>query len=417
MIPPTTSRDSAVRPTAAHTLISGAALTFAAAAAGPLVAGQLVLLGKPFGGVLGVPAGVVGYLGLTALAVGCVTAASAVGRALSVPQSAGAAVVAGSALIAAGFASGVWTFTVALVVAAALTGPLLISTRALGWPDPVASTWWQVAMVAGFAVAAATAALCQGVPGAALAGAGVAVAAGGGIAGSRSVPFCRAPRELRDRAPTLAVRAGLDNDDRRGPRSPRRGPSPRFRDGLSRPGRLAYAAIGFAVGGTVLPALHLLLFRWSMLGRDQALLMLSVTVVAATVMALPGPAASAVPSLLILAAGGPILVATAPGPLTATIGLAVTVAASARAARGLDLAAGPTAAPPDDPGGGTAGVTSLLVTVAAVAGFGVVSALGEFAGAGTSLTLLALPILAAALYYSRAAGQARADRPLEGGAA
>ncbi|MFD3459903.1 hypothetical protein ACFWVM_09360 [Nocardia fluminea] len=147
------------------------------------------------------------------------------------------------------------------------------------------------------------------------------------------------------------------------------------------------------------------------------MLMLSVTVVAATVMALPGPAASAVPSLLILAAGGPILVATAPGPLTATIGLAVTVAASARAARGLDLAAGPTAAPPDDPGGGTAGVTSLLVTVGAVAGFGVVSVLGEFAGAGTSLTLLALPILAAALYYSRAAGQARADRPLEGGAA
>ena len=116
-----------------------------------------------------------------------------------------------------------------------------------------------------------------------------------------------------------------------------------------------------------------------------------------------------------MAAGGTLLVATAPNRSMLTIGLAVTLAAAARAARGLDALVLARARPhrhdsvalPDPRVGG---VTALIAAVAGGAGLGAVVLVGHLWGTGTGLTVLVPPVAAAAVLCCR-----RMSRPAVAG--
>jgi len=132
-------------------------------------------------------------------------------------------------------------------------------------------------------------------------------------------------------------------------------------------------------------------------GRAEWLL--AAALPAAVLVALPARTTAALPLLLVLTAGGPVLVATAPGPATVAVGLALTLAAAGRSVATLDTLLAP---------GGRRPAASALSAVVAVAsglvGLGLVALLGAVVGVGSGLTLLALPVMAAAL------GTIRLDR-------
>ncbi|MCP9624891.1 hypothetical protein FOH10_15900 [Nocardia otitidiscaviarum] len=404
-----------------------AALVLAGAWAGPVAGGQLVLLSKPFGGVVGVPGAAVGYIAITALVTGSVAAAVAVWRRLSPSWAAGVGIVAGLAFIVAGMVTGPVPFVAAMLVASAACGPLIAIGRVVVWRQPRALAGWQVAMTVGVAVAAGTSAIWIETPGTALIVAGIAVglhsvlalgvthaaeepipisadadagadAGAGARAGADADADARADADADARADAGAdARAGGDGSDA-GVGSGAgvgagAGASVSIRSLL-----FGYATAGFVLGGTVLPALHLLLFRWEAFGADQVGLLLLAAVPAGVAVALPGPQVGAVPVLLILAAGGPVLVATAPGTAGAAVGIAVTLAAATRAARGLDRTAATVPGHPWLPI-----LTLLAVLAAGVLGLGAVTLLDARFGTGTALTALALPVLIAAALYARSA--------------
>ncbi|WP_280355810.1 hypothetical protein [Nocardia otitidiscaviarum] len=375
-----------------------AALVLAGAWAGPVAGGQLVLLSKPFGGVVGVPGAAVGYIAVTALVTGSVAAAVAVWRRLSPCWVAGAGIVAGLAFIVAGMVTGPVPFVAALLVASAACGPLIAIGRVVVWRQPRALAGWQVAMTVGVAVAAGTSAIWIEKPGTALIVAGIAV----GLHSVLALGVTRAAEEPIPIGAGAGASAGGGSDGSSGGRaSAGAGVGVGADAGVSVSIRLllfGYAIAGFVLGGTVLPALHLLLFRWEAFGADQVGLLLLAAVPAGIAVALPGPHVGAVPVLLILAAGGPVLVATAPGTAGAAIGIAVTLAAAARAARGLDRTAATV------PGHLWLPVLTLLVVLAAgVLGLGAVTLLDARFGTGTALTALALPVLTAAALFARSA--------------
>ncbi|WP_306355784.1 MULTISPECIES: hypothetical protein [unclassified Nocardia] len=381
-----------------------AALVLAGVWAGPVAGGQLVLLSKPFGGVVGVPGAAVGYIAITALVTGSVAAAVAVWRRLPPSWAAGAGIVAGLAFIVAGMVTGPVPFVAALLVASAACGPLIALGRVMVWRQSRALAGWQVAMTVGVAVAAGTSAIWIETPGTALIVAGIAV-------GLHSVLALGVTHAAEEPVPISADAdadagggggGGGGSDGGSGGRaSAGVGAGVGTGAGASVSIRLllfGYATAGFVLGGTVLPALHLLLFRWEAFGADQVGLLLLAAVPAGIAVALPGPHVGAVPVLLILAAGGPVLVATAPGTAGAAIGIAVTLAAAARAARGLDRTAATVSEHPWLP------VLTLLVVLAAgVLGLGAVTLLDASFGTGTALTALALPVLIAAALYARSA--------------
>ncbi|MFF2555300.1 hypothetical protein ACFVUS_30145 [Nocardia sp. NPDC058058] len=339
-----------------------AALSASGVLAGPIAGGQLVLLSKPLGGVLGIPGAVVGYIALTVLTVGGVTALFAVRRQVPSPVAGACALVAGAGFAVAGWVSAPWQFVVAVLVAGAAAGPLVVTGRALAFDSPGALTRWQIAMVAGVTVTAGMASLCYERPGLGLAGAGAALTVLG-------LGIVLAKHGVTPPGSLIVARGSI-----------------------SRRYLLGYAVAGWIVGGTVLPALHVLLFRWNALGAEQTNLLLLASVPAIAALMLPGPRIGAVVPLLILAAGGPVLVATAPGRVTLTIGLGVALAAAARAARGLDLAVRAEAARSHR----MAALTALTVVIAGAGGLATVTALGEILGTGSGLTVLAIPALALA---------------------
>ncbi|WP_067701446.1 hypothetical protein [Nocardia jejuensis] len=364
---------------------------------GPTAGGQLALLTKPFGGVLGLPGEVVGYIALTMLVLGCASAAATTRLRVSSRGAGWCTVVAGAALVAAGTVSSTWGFTITLLSAGVAAGPVVVRGRARVLGSRAASlTVWHVCCAAGFAGAAGLAALCASTPGSGVLGTGVVTVLCGALmlaapadsaAGTRPTRY--SPSPARDSAASSA--------------------SPHSVRSLL-PG---YAAVGLTLGGVVLPALHLLLFRWNALGAEQAVLLLATTLPALVVLALPGPNADALAVLLVLAAGGALLVATAPGRVTLTIGLGLTLAASARAARGLDLVLA------ERHRGDGAAATAISMVLAGLAGLGLVTVLAGPAGVGTGVTLLALPALLVALYCGsrRLAPRSALPAPiLEGGA-
>lgn len=374
--------------------IGRGALIAAGAWAGPVAGGQLILLAKPLGGVLGVPGAVVGYIALTALVIGCATGALAAWRAPSPRVSGGGAMVGGAAFAVAGMVTGPVLFVAATLIAAAACGPLIVTARTFAWRNRVALNGWHVAQAVGVVLAAGTAAWSEGSPGTALVVTGIVLVVLG-MVGLWAEPSA-APRDST--APT-------DHAERRRV-------------------LLGYAVVGLVLGGTVLPTLHLLLFRWNALADEQATLLMFAAIPAVLAVALPGPRADAIPVLALLVAGGPVLVATAPGTETAAIGLAVTLTAAARAGRGLDLvAAGDRvrrrdAAPSTTSGARsrTPGPITTLATavVAAGAGLALVSLGDELFGTATALTLLAFPVGVAARYAGRAALTSAVRSPVAG---
>lgn len=368
-------------------MVGRAAMLAAAASAGPIAGGQLALLAKPFGGALGVPGAVVGYLALTALLLGTVTGAVCVRFALSARGVGVCAVTAGAALAAAGVTTAPMPFTVAILLAAAASGPLLVTARTRCCSHRSWLTAWHLALAAGLAAAAAIAAATARNPGAGLLVAGIATAVGGLLS------------SILEPAPAQRDSAATANETETPPGSATgrgSGSATASAEGTADAMVLGYVSLGVLVGGTVLPTLHLLLFRWDALTADQAALLLWAALPAAVAVALPGPRPAAIPILLLLAAGGPILAATAPGRATAAAGLGLTLAAAARVANGLDTLY------LDRIGRiGSAAATFGLMTVAGVAGLFAVTVCGRLFGTGTALTLLAVPIALAAACYSR----------------
>ncbi|NNH68467.1 hypothetical protein HLB23_00965 [Nocardia uniformis] len=380
-----------------------AALVLAGALTGPVAGGQLILLSKPFGGVVGIPGTAAVYIALTGLVVGCATGLLTLRHPLSARAAGCCAVVAGGAFAVAGLVSTLWLFVAVIVLACAAAGPLIVAARVFAFRQRALLTGGHIVTAVCVAGAAGAASLWFETPGAALVVVGLAAALLGGVAILAKAPV---PHEESNDGSGAVPRRFL----------------------------VGYATVGLLLGGTVLPALHLLLFRWNAFGAEQTDLLLLAALPAVLVVAIPGPDASAVAPLLILAAGGPVLVATAPGQATVVIGLAVTLAAAARAARGLDLAlrARDAGTEHHDAGGRpavgaggaqsdrAAAITALTVTLGGLGGLGLVVALGELFGTGTGLTALAIPALAAALLSgpripTPSAGSAVATPAFEGG--
>ncbi|WP_191093890.1 hypothetical protein [Nocardia colli] len=328
-----------------------------------MAGGQLVLLGKPLGGVIGVPGAVVGYVVLTAAVLGVLVAACWLWRLrLSAGMAGAGAVLAGFAVLVAGVADSAVVFTVAVLLAGAAAGPLLAAGRALafdlGRRGPVCV---HAAAMVGVAVAAWLAGRYYANPGGALIIAGALTSALGLITG------------------LLARRgAGVLPPGRRAA----------IGAGAALPG---YLAAGIAIGGVTLPALHLLLFRWNEFGPEQCLWLSVAAAPAVVAIVLPGRRPDAVPVLLILAAGGMVLVATAPGPVTLTIGLALALSAGARAVTALDEGVCLRFARTDRTA--VAGVTAAVAVLSGMAALGVVDLLGRLIGPGSALTVSALCVL------------------------
>ncbi|MBF6331173.1 hypothetical protein [Nocardia transvalensis] len=355
--------------------VSGWAAVLAGVAAGPMAGSVLVLLTKPLAGEFGVPSPVMRYVMLAALVVGCVGVAACLRlpRGISRLASGTCVVVAGAGLAIAGAMPDVWSFTSGVLIAGAAAGPLWVAGRAL------------VAVRAG-GVGAWYAAVAVGA-------AGGALAAGAWAQKPRTALIVIACAVLV--AGVVSVSAGV-----RGvhswtvPRHSRPGPA-----GLPRPMLLGYVGAGLALGGTVFPALHLLLFRWNVLD-DEQWRWLAMAIAPAAVLVLPRRTAEAVAPLAILTAGGALLIATAPGVWTSVIGSAVTLTAATRLLATLDdaaLGANPI------PNVRISAATALATAIGGLAGLGGAAALGLWFGTGTAVTLLAFPVLACALPVSRAA--------------
>ncbi|MQY26124.1 hypothetical protein [Nocardia aurantia] len=407
----------------------------AAAAAGPMAGIEIVLLGKALGGRAGLPGAVVGYIAATA----AVLAASAIllARRRLPPPGRGAgvlALLAGVGLVLAGAIPVVPALLAGILLAGVVTGPLLVAARVRG-----GARAFRIAMSAGALAGAAVAAAVTERPGAGLLVAGVVAALAGSVLAVRDPSTTAAPPTTAElgapeavvsgeaEAPALAATSSTGVVDSPGPdaaeslaagarsRSSEYAPIPAAagsHSAESTVGRTApavaearpagaeiiRAAAGFAVGATVLPALHLLLFRWTVLDADQPPYLAVALIPVMLVALLPGARRTAAAPLLVLAAGGPILVATGPGPWQATIGIAVTGTAAVRALTLRD-------SEPNSVAVGTRAtkyVVALLVPpVAAAVGLGLAIGLRHLWGDGTALTLLALPVLAAALLVTR----------------
>lgn len=378
-------------------------LILCGALAGPVAGGQLALLAKPFGGVVGIPSAAVGYLAISAFALGCATAAIRPGRSVRVAGVCG--VIAGMAFAIAGLVSTPWMFTTAVLVAGAGTGPAFLTGRMRALAGSTL-TGWHIVTALGVVVAAAVAVVCQRTPGTGLFVPGLLAAACAAVAvfapdgADSATAVGRRPGDRLLPAPMRWVLAG-------------------------------YGALGLLVGGTVLPALHLLLFRWNAAGSEQATWLVFAALPAVFAVALPTPDPSAVVPLLVLAAGGPLLVGTAPGEATLAIGIAVALAAAARAARGLDgeihaatlpsgagvpsvagAAGVPSGAVAAGGPSGAVAATVLVAAVAAAAGLGLVSALARLAGTGSGLAVLAGVSVGCALLCGRLAPRPAGAEPV-----
>ncbi|WP_194818177.1 hypothetical protein [Nocardia sp. XZ_19_385] len=350
-----------------------AALVLCGGLVGPVAGGQLALLAKPFGGVVGTPGAAIGYLAVSAFVLGCLTAAIRATRSMRVAGACG--VIAGLAFAVAGLVSTTWMFTAAVLIAGAAAGPVFATGRVLALSGSARLlTGWHVVIVLGVVIAAGVASICERTPGTGLLAVGLVGAACG----------------------AAAVSAREDSGGAWGKRRSAKGWSVLV---PVRRAVLGYGALGLLVGGTVLPALHLLLFRWNAVGSEQTILLVFAALPAVVAVALPAPDSSAIVPLLILAAGGPVLVATAPGELTLVVGLAVSLAAAARAARGLDAEIHASAAPSES----AATATVLIAAAAALAGLGLVSGVGRLAGTGSGLVVLAGVSLICALLCGRLA--------------
>ncbi|RDI60574.1 hypothetical protein [Nocardia pseudobrasiliensis] len=342
----------------------------AVAGVGPAIGVVLILLAKPLAGEAGIPGAVSGYIALTALLLGCATVACCL-RAphrLSAGFCGGCALVSGVALMIAGLVPGVVAFTAGVLLAGAAVGPALVAARALVMRGARTVGVWYAAMAAGSALGAALAGGYAQHAERALLICGVGTTAIGILLVCTRSRLTPAPDAWTDE-PARALRALL-------------------------PG---YFAAGLALGHAVLPALHLLLFRWDILDGDHWRWMAAAGI--ATVAAvLPPRRMGAVPPLLISAAGGAVLIATAPAAWAVAIGLAVTLAAVGRALAALDDCA---LGSDNASGVRISAATALLTAAGGLTGLGTVAGVSRWWGTGSALTLTAVTVSMLAVVTGR----------------
>ncbi|WP_433655022.1 hypothetical protein ACQPW1_29365 [Nocardia sp. CA-128927] len=363
------------------------AAALCAIAAGPVAGGQLVLLGKPLGGTIGVPGAVVGYIVLTAVVLGLLAAALWLWRLRSSAGTASACgVLAGFAVIVAGAVDSVVVFTIAVLLAGAVTGPLLAVGRALAFDlGRGGLVRVHAAAMVGMAAAAWLAGRYYEDPGGGLIITGALTSVLGLVTGLLARCGAGALPPGRLAAIGVGVRSAL-------------------------PG---YLAAGIAIGGATLPALHLLLFRWNEFGAAQCMWLSVAAAPAVVAIIVPGRRPDAVPVLLILAAGGMVLVATAPGPATLIIGLALTLSAGTRAVTALDEGVCLSTVRAERIA--VAGVTAAVAVLSGVAALGVVDLLGRLIGAGSALTVSALCVLVVVWLPVRRSARQRMRAAVESG--
>ncbi|HEU5028243.1 MAG TPA: hypothetical protein VFV01_25245 [Spirillospora sp.] len=375
-----------------RTGVSGAVGRLAMAAAGPLAGGTVLLLPDALGGVVQVPGDVVTYMAFTGLVLACGSLIPALWlaerrlRPHRVTVVGG--VLAGVAVAIAGLVPAVPVFATALMAAGILGAPLLAAPRAASLRAPGGPAWGQAAALAGLAAAAWLAALSSADPGTALAIAGIAAAVLAACATAAphgpSAASGRRVARVRDVLAVRDVRAALP----------------------------VYLLAGWVAGAPLAGGLHLLTFRWNLIGADPvrylawALLPAVALVVAGRRTA---GAAQTVPWLLLAGAAAPVLMASAPGPVLLAAGFTIASAAACLGASALDTAV---LRPLPDPRHlAAAGLTGITAAAGGLAGYGCAAVLRGTLAEGSALTLTALPPILGALLALRVRGPRTAKPP------
>ncbi|SNT38475.1 ABC-type branched-chain amino acid transport system, ATPase component [Actinomadura meyerae] len=350
----------------------------ASAAAGPLAGGTVLLLSDALGGVVKVPGDVVTYMALTGLVLACAGA-------LAVPRLAGrfrahrvtavGGVLAGLAVAVAGAAPAVPVFASGVMAAGLLASPLLAAPRARAARSPGAAAWGQAAALGGAAAAAWVATLWSADPGTALLVAGVAGA-------------------------VLALAASAAPEPAGSERPVARGVLRDVRAALP-----VHLLVGWTVGASLMGGLHLLTFRWDLIG-DEPVRYLAWALMAGAVLAVLGRraagAAQTVPWLLLAGAAAPLLMATAPGPAMLAAGFAVVLAAACLATAALDATV--LRPLPESRLLAAAGLTGAAAALGGLAGFGCAAALRGVLAEGSALAVTAVPPVLGALLALRVRG-------------
>ncbi|NKZ09305.1 hypothetical protein [Actinomadura latina] len=355
----------------------------AGAASGPLAGGTVLLLADALGGVVKVPGDVVTYMALTGLLLACAGLLPLLwtaGRVRPHRTAAAGGALAGLAVALAGAVPAVPVFATGLLAAGLLAGPLLAVPRACAARSPGAAAAGQAAALAGTAGAAWIATIWSADPGTALLVAGVlaaVLAAGAGTGpGMADRPVARGV--LRD------VRASLP----------------------------VHLLIGWVVGASLMGGLHLLTFRWDLLGADSVRYLawaLPPGVILVVLGRRAAGAAQTVPWLLLAGAAAPLLMASAPGPELLAAGFAVALAAACLAIAALDTTV--LRPLPESRLLAAAGLTGAAAVVGGLAGSGCVAALRGVLAEGSALTLTALPPILGALLALRVRGSEVSQPP------
>ncbi|MGI5328805.1 hypothetical protein [Actinomadura nitritigenes] len=372
-------------PRAPRRTAAGAAPRLAVAAAGPLAGGTVLLLSDALGGVVQVPGDVVTYMALTALVIACAALVPALWLAGRLrPYRAGAAggALAGAAVALAGLVPAVPVFATALMAAGILAAPLLTAPRASALGPSGGPAGGQAAALAGLAAAAWIATLSSADPGTALviAGASAAVLA----AAAAAIPH--APPATASGRPVARVRDVLAERD--------------VRTALP-----VYLLTGWAAGAPLMGGLHLLTFRWNLIGAEPVRYLAWALLPAVALVVIgrrTARAAQTVPWLLLAAAAASMLMASAPGPVLLAAGFTVALAAACMAVAALDTTVLRPLPDPRHPA--AAGITCVAAAAGGLAGYGCAAALRGTFAEGTALTLTALPPILGALLALRVRG-------------
>ncbi|MEO3784373.1 hypothetical protein ABGB12_13640 [Actinocorallia sp. B10E7] len=307
------------------------------AAVAPLALGSLVLLREGLGTLLGFPGDVVGYMVATGMLVG-------VGVSPWVLRGEGHPVIRRALCVLPG---------ASLLVMAAF---------------PVVPVFATLAMVAGLCVPTLLA-LTRGGGGRGMGYAGIAGAVGAVLV---AAVWQDQPRLGLAVAGVFAVFAGVLS-----------GPVPDSRRAFREVRWMlpAYAAVGWSLGAVVLPANRLWLFRFELFGADRMYFLLGAVAAGCALAFLLGRLVDEVPTLLAVAAGGMLLVATAPWAAGVAVGAGVTLGASMAALSRLDRLAE----------GRGAALTATAALLGGLAAYGAEPLLRMFAGSGSVLALSTIP--------------------------
>ncbi|MFI0350254.1 hypothetical protein [Actinomadura sp. 9N407] len=361
-----------------------AAGRLAVPAAGTLAGGTVLLLADALGGVVKVPGDVVIYMSLTGLLLACAGIPLVLWPARRLPAH-GTTAVAGAlaclAIALAGLVPAVPVFATGVMLAGLLAAPLLMVPRAQAVRAPGAPAWCQASALAGAAGAAWLATAYSAAPSTALLFAGVlaALLALASIVVPYAVPAlpARPVARLRDVVAVKDVRAALP----------------------------AYLAAGWIVGASLMGGLHLLLFRWNLIG-DEPVRHLAWALPPAVLLVVIGrraaEASRTLPWLLLAGAAAPVLMATATGPVLLAAGFAVATSAACLAVAALDTAV--LRPLPYERHLPAAGLTAVAAVVGGLAGYGCATALRGTLAEGSALTLTAVPPILAALLALRVRG-------------